>query len=212
LTPLKLSFEKLVHVRFLTFFNPCIWGNYDGFQKILSLLHETRIGRYVVDKFWGLLHWSLISESKYLHHPETSRLLPRSTPFDIATSLSILNYDTDIFEFIRTGIVKIHIADITNLAEKIVSLSNDAILEVDAVIYCTEWRFEPPIAFYPSNVVDGIPCYMSNHPSHISKAAVEHADHQILSLLPRLARLPNSDTDKNPFSRTKSEDVQRYNF
>lgn len=212
LTPLKLSFEKLVHIRFLTFFDPCIWEGYDGFKTIRSLLHGSRTGRYIVDKFWDLRHWSMLSETKYLQHIEPARLVPWSAPFDIATSLSILNYDTDILEFIRNGTVKIHIADITSLTEKSVLLSNDTILEADAVIYCTGWKFTPPLAFYPSDVVDGIPHHETSHPSHISKEAVEHADHQILRSLPRLGCMPDCETEIKPFLNTKSERVQRYNL
>ena len=65
----------------------------------------------------------------------------------IASSLSILNYDTDIFDFVRNGTVKIHIADITSLGQNKVYLSSGEGLLVDALIACTGWKHRPAFNF-----------------------------------------------------------------
>jgi hypothetical protein len=44
--------EKLLHVRWMTFFSPCPWGGEDGWQWPRKFLHGTAIGRFIVDKFW----------------------------------------------------------------------------------------------------------------------------------------------------------------
>lgn len=51
--------EHVVTTRFFTWFSPCIWGEFDGFKYIRRLLHETRLGRWFVHKFWEKLRVGL---------------------------------------------------------------------------------------------------------------------------------------------------------
>lgn len=52
LGPWMVMLEHVVTTRFFTWFTPCIWGQYDGFNWIRSLLHGTSIGRWLVHNFW----------------------------------------------------------------------------------------------------------------------------------------------------------------
>ncbi|TAQ90274.1 hypothetical protein B7494_g1449 [Chlorociboria aeruginascens] len=186
-TPFKKRVEALVHIRFLTWLSPCIWGNCDGFPGIRAFFHETVIGRFLVDKFWGILESDALSINKYDNHPETAKLKPWSRLFFTGTSFSLLNYSTDIFEFIRNGTVKVHIADITGLDPKTVCLSNGERIPTDALIYATGWSPSPPLKFLPEGLNLGLP-----HESGSSEPLelIERADKEILSRFPRLKVQP----------------------
>jgi hypothetical protein len=47
--------EKLLSVRFLTWFSPCPFGGVDGWQWVRNFLHGTVVGRLLVSKFWASL-------------------------------------------------------------------------------------------------------------------------------------------------------------
>ena len=42
----------LVTTRFFTWFSPCVWGHFDGFNWIRRLLHGTWLGRWLMHQFW----------------------------------------------------------------------------------------------------------------------------------------------------------------
>ena len=52
LGPWMVMLEHVVTTRFFTWFSPCIWGQFDGFNWIRKLLHGTRPGRWLVHTFW----------------------------------------------------------------------------------------------------------------------------------------------------------------
>jgi hypothetical protein len=186
-TPLKKWLEKLVHTRLLTWFSPCIWGDADGYTGIRSFLHGSRIGRFIVNTFWGILGNDVITLNKYDSHADTAKLKPWSNPMFIASGLSILNYDTDFFDLVKSGIVKVHIADITSLSPKRVHLSNGEELATDALVCCTGWKRTPPLTFLPSGLDLGIP----HKPSTSDSVALTlKADKEILNRFPRLKDQP----------------------
>ena len=186
-TPLKKKLEQLVGVRFLTWFSPCIWGNQDGFGTVRSWLHSTKIGRFLVDSFWNILSNDVITLNGYDKHPETKKLKPWTPAFWVATSLSIFNYPTDFFQYVRDGTIKVHIADITHLSPKAVHLSNGDSLQADALICSTGWKHNPTIKLSPGlDKQLGLP-YSSTEPEDV---LVSKADNEILTRFPRLASQP----------------------
>jgi cation diffusion facilitator CzcD-associated flavoprotein CzcO len=52
LGPWMVMLEHVVTTRFFTWFSPCIWGHFDGFNWIRRLLHGTPVGRWVTHNFW----------------------------------------------------------------------------------------------------------------------------------------------------------------
>lgn len=52
LGPWMVMLEHVVTTRIFTWFSPCIWGHFDGFNWIRRLLHGTRVGRWLVHNFW----------------------------------------------------------------------------------------------------------------------------------------------------------------
>jgi hypothetical protein len=199
-TPLKCWLEKLVHTRFLTWFSPCIWGNFDGYSRIRSFYHGTSIGRFIVDTFWKILAGDVISLNKYDSHLETAKLKPWTNPFFIGSGLSILNYDTDFFELVRNGGVRVHIADIAVLEPKTVILLKGEQIKTDALICATGWRHTPPIKFLPANLDFGLPHTSSSSDPH---GSFEKADAEILSRYPRLKNQPERRADFKPLSESQ---------
>jgi hypothetical protein len=194
-TPLKKWLEKLTQTRFLTWLSPCIWGDPGRFSYIRSLLHGTWIGRKFVDTFWGILAGDVISLNEYDAHPETAKLKPWTSPFFIASSLSILNYDTNFFDLVKDGKAQVHIADITSLGGKTVNISNGERLDTDALICCTGWKHSPPIKFLPESLDLGLP-----HRHGLSEPSdlIVQADKEILDRFPRLKDQPKPNPKFKP--------------
>ena len=187
-TPLKKRLDKLVGVRFLTWFSPCIWGSRDGFGGVRTFLHNTKIGRWLVDSFWNILSNDVITLNGFDKHPETKRLRPWVPAFWTASSLSVLNYPTDIFNYVRDGTIRVHIADIMHLSPKTVHLSDGKSLKADALICSTGWKHRPTIEFRPKGIDQklGLP-----HSSTLAEdVLVEKANSEIMTQFPRLASQP----------------------
>lgn len=214
-TPLKKWLEKLTQTRFLTWLSPCIWGDAGGYSYVRSLLHGTWIGRKLVDGFWGVLGSDVISLNKYDAHPETAKLKPWTNPFFIASSLSILNYETNFFDLVKDGKARVHIADITSLDKKTVHLSNGENLFTDALICCTGWKHSPPLKFLPEGLDLGLPHRRSlSEPSDL----IAQADKEILEKFPRLKIQPKPNPKYRPLEDAEKtvdreqEPYQLYRF
>ena len=80
-------------------------------------------------------------------HPETAKLKPRTLPMFTGDSFSILNYDTDFLELVRSGKVQIHTADFESLSPGMVHLSDGTSFEADAMMAGTGWKHAPPMKF-----------------------------------------------------------------
>jgi hypothetical protein len=200
-TPLKKWLEKLAHTRFLTWFSPCIWGDADGYSVIRRFLHNTVIGRWIVDRFWHIVANDVIQLNNYTAHPETAKLKPWTNPFFIGTGISILNYPSDFFDFVRNGQIKIHIADISYLSRRTVHLSSGIDLHTDVLVCATGWQHSPPITFLPKGLEAslGLPHYSSDP----DKLALQ-ADAEITNRFPVLRIQPKPNSNYKPLPRNKS--------
>ncbi|KAH7241952.1 hypothetical protein BKA59DRAFT_401692 [Fusarium tricinctum] len=191
-TPFKKLLETLPHIRMLSWFSPCSWGAADGYAKIRRFYHGTFIGRAIVDTFWRILANDVHGLNQYESHPETAKLKPWSrNPMFVATSLSILNYETDFFDLVKNGMVKIHIADIESLSNQTVHLSNGTKLHTDAMCCVTGWKHVPPIKFLPEGIEEdmGIP-HTPSPESFPSKPLLDQIDKEIFGQFPRLKNQP----------------------
>jgi hypothetical protein len=189
--------EKLLHLRWMTWFSPCPWGSEDGFSWPRRFLQGTALGRWVVRQFWGGLQQDVITLNGYDSHPETQKLKPWNDAFWIGSGLSIHNYDSNLWEMIKKGSIRIHIADVDHLTTDTVHLDNGDSFHSDAIICATGWKKEPSIKFVnfgPAGI--GLP---------LSASAIAHldaeADKDLLSRFPLLANQPRLNfTPKNdPF-------------
>lgn len=203
-TPLKKWLEQLVHTRLLTWFSPCIWGFADGYTSIRRFWHETAIGRAITRGFWWVLGNDVLTLNLYDKHPETAKLKPWSEAFFSGSSFSILNYETNFFDLVKAGIVKVHIADLLSLSPRTVHLSDGTYFETDLLICATGWKHVPPLRFLPGGIEKelGLP-HIPTDDEPIWKIDLVHkADDQILSRFPRLRNQPTK-TPPVPLSENK---------
>ncbi|KAK7742160.1 hypothetical protein SLS53_004746 [Cytospora paraplurivora] len=205
-TPLKKWLEKLVNTRLLTWFSPCIWGYADGYTRIRRVLNRTALGRTIMRAFWWVLGNDVITLNQYDKHPETLKLKPWSDCFFSGTSFSILNYDTNFFDLIRDGTVKIHIADLIRLSPGTVHLSDDTSLRTDLVLCATGWKHVPPLRFLPEGIERelGLPHLPSDNEPIWRPDLVHRADKEILT---RFSRLRDQPARKAPVPLSKSRGV-----
>ncbi|KAF7712412.1 Uncharacterized protein PECH_004339 [Penicillium ucsense] len=199
-TPLKKWLEKLVTTRVLTWFSPCIWGDADGYTGVRRFLHGTWLGRKIVDAFWAVLADDVVQLNGYQKHPEMKKLQPWISPFWIASSLSILNYPTNFFDFIKDGTIKVHIADIDHLSDHAVHLSTGEVLNTTALICSTGWRATPNLKFLPEGIDRELGFPWSADP--LDAAMVKAADEEILRRFPRLRDQPPPNPKYKPLNKT----------
>ncbi|GAW18799.1 hypothetical protein ANO14919_082810 [Xylariales sp. No.14919] len=198
-TPFKRWIEKLANTRFLTWFSPCIWGSADGYDGIRKFYHATALGRFLVNQFWKILGNDVMQLNKYDSHPKTAKLKPWLDVMYVGGSFSILNYEKDFFELIKSdnNLVDIHIGEITSLSPGRVHLGDGTILESDAFILNTGWGHVPSVKFLPEGIENelGIPHALetaspSSEPGLGSQTSLlERADDEILRRFPILKTL-----------------------
>jgi hypothetical protein len=189
----------------LTWFSPCIWGGVDGYTAIRSFYHRTAVSRAITNAFWSILGNDIFSLNKYDSHPETKKLKPWSQAMFVASSFSILNYPTNIFDLVRDGTVKVHIADVTGLSARTVHLSDGTQLDTDLLCCVTGWKHVPPVKFLPEGIDKelGLP----HHPAEsnlFTPEAVARADQEILSQFPRLRDQPVQNKKLKPLLATNA--------
>ena len=132
-TPFKCWLEKLLTTRFLTWFSPFGWGWADGYEWPSWFLQQTWLGQRSCRGFWWVINDDVTKLTGYDNHPETRKLKPKNEVYWTAAALSILNYDVDIFEFIRSGRVQVSVADIEKIVHGSVELNNGMTDASDAI-------------------------------------------------------------------------------
>ncbi|KAI0435282.1 hypothetical protein F5Y09DRAFT_293530 [Xylaria sp. FL1042] len=199
-TPFKQWIEKLANTRFLTWFSPCIWGGADGYGRIRKFYHGTTLGRFLVKMFWRVLGNDVMQLNKYDSHPKTAKLKPWLDVMYVATSFSILNYEQDFFELIKSdsNLVNIHIGEITNLGPRRVHLDDGTILECDTLVLNTGWDHLPSVKFLPEGIEKelGIPSdrdtvgHLLEPDLDSQTSLLKRADEEILQQFPILKTPP----------------------
>ncbi|KAJ6262357.1 hypothetical protein Dda_3165 [Drechslerella dactyloides] len=213
-TPAKKWIEKLVTTRFLCWFSPCIWDQADGYAGVRNFMHGTAVGRGIVDTFFGILGSDVTALCGYDKHPETKKMKPLSNPFFIASTLSILNYPTDIFEYVRDGTVTIHIKDIDHLSPGQIHLSDPAkpeentVIDTDALICSTGWKYKPRVKFLPEGIDRdlGLPYVNKEIADYADEELTKKADAEILKKYPRLANQPIVNPNYQPLHGNSEHD------
>ena len=205
-TPFKLRLERLILTRGLTWFNPCIWDEADGYGGVRRFLHQTWLGRKFVLLLWFILGQYIGTQNGYDQHPETKKLKPWSDPF---WNVSILNFNSDFFGLVRRGRIKVNIADLTHLTAKKVHLSDGNAILADTLVCCTGWIQRPSIQFLPTGIESaiGLP-HHSVEPNFLA----EKADREILSRFPSLRNQPQTNPNyealKSPSNTSRVDAAQ----
>ncbi|KAL4778778.1 hypothetical protein BJX76DRAFT_365950 [Aspergillus varians] len=192
---LKVRLEHMATMRFFSWFSPCTWGNADGFGWIRSALHRTRLGRFLVNQFWEKIRSDVIETNGYRREEALKHLEPDESLFWSAR-VGVLNYASDIHEYLRTGQVTITKRDISHLsAPGTVHFADETTLQTDALIAITGWNLAPTIKYKP----DGLDAHLGL-PSRTLTPEQESlwekldsmADTSIMTQFPTLAHPPKT--------------------
>lgn len=204
-TPLKRRLDTLLNVRFLTWFSPCPWGAEDGYGGIRNFLHGTSVGRFLVNSFWKVLQGDVLDAIRYDSHPELAKLKPWSSAFWIGSGLSILNYDTPLFDLVKEGKIRVHVDNIDRLEPGKVVLSSGDVLEADGMVCSTGWKKESSIKFTDLDDVGlGLPQALVE--SERLKLNAK-ADDEVLTMFPRL-----KDQPQLRFEPKEADPLRYYRF
>ncbi|KAK5634199.1 hypothetical protein RRF57_009913 [Xylaria bambusicola] len=207
-TPLNLWVEKLANTRLVSWLSPCIWGEVDGYGSIRRFFHGTAIGRFIVDTFWKLFSSDILSQSNFDAHPDTAKLKPWTEAMFIGDSLSILNYEQDIYSLVKSDLVNVYIDEIDHLSPGRVHLASGTALSSDVLLASTGWIHVPSVKLLPEGIAAelGIPYRpLDSAPAQLAK---------ILLRFPRLKRQPVWNAHYKPMTEQKGissgEDVTPY--
>jgi cation diffusion facilitator CzcD-associated flavoprotein CzcO len=185
-TPFKKRLDHLLHLRWMTWMSPCPWGGEDGFPRIRKFLHSTALGRWIVDSFWKVLGNDVLTLNAYDNHPEVKKLKPWHSAFWIGSGLSILNYDSPLFDMVREGKIRVHVENIDHLERKTVVLRDGTKLPADVLICSTGWKKESAVKFQGLDEhAFGLPYNQAE-----KEALNKEADTEVLQMFPRLKDQP----------------------
>lgn len=194
LGPFLCWLEMLTTTRFFTWFSPCVWGNADGFGYLRSVLHGTRVGRWIVDKFWKTLCAQTINQAGLNKHKKLKILIPDVEAFWCSARLGILNYPSNIYDYVINGQVEVLRKDVERLEKgKSIKFTDGHGMETDALICSIGWNFAPDIEFLPRSLHSefGIPSleYTKSQKEMWIKLNAQ-ADVEICERFPRLTESP----------------------
>jgi cation diffusion facilitator CzcD-associated flavoprotein CzcO len=202
-TPFRKRMDQLLNVRWMSWFSPCPWGGEDGYAGIRQILHGTAMGRFLVDFFWKTLSGDVLAANAYDSHPELQKLKPWHSAFWIGSGLSILNYDSSLFDLVKEGKIRVHIDNISRLELQKVILTSGEQLGAEAIICSTGWKKESTIKFAGLGEKQlGLPVSLKE-----KRALDQDADTKVLSLYPRLAEQP-----KLRFQPKEANPLRYYRF
>ncbi|KAI0517020.1 hypothetical protein F5B22DRAFT_605910 [Xylaria bambusicola] len=204
-TPLKRWLEKLANTRFLTWFSPCIWGDADGYSGIRAFYHGTAFGRSIVNTFWKILGNDVLTLNNYDAHPDTAKLKPWTQAMFTGSSFSILNYEQDIFELVKSNKVDVYVGEISHLSPRRVHLVDGTEFESEVFVANTGWKHIPPIKFLPEGIEKdlGIPYQpLTDDETPYGKLGLQ-ADQDILQRFPRLKTPPVWNRNYVPLTHGK---------
>ena len=160
-----------------------------------------------------MLGGDVITLNRYDSHPDTAKLKPWTEPMFTGASFSILNYDHDILELVRSDIVNVHIGEIDHLSAGRVHLADGTSFESDVLLANTGWKHVPPIKLLPEGIEGelGIPHKWAASASGDSSSEdlanrhdlMARADEEILRRFPRLKRQPVWNKNYKPLTEQK---------
>lgn len=204
-TPLKRRLDTLLNTRFLTWFSPCPWGAEGGGAGVTKFLHGTTFGRFLVDSFWKVLQGDVLGAIGYDSHPELAKLKPWNSAFWIGSGLSILNYDTPLFDLVKEGKIRVHIDNIDHLEPGKVILSSGEILDTDGMVCSTGWKKESSIKF---SGLDKVALGLSQAVVDADRLKLNaKADSDVLTAFPRL-----KDQPQLRFQPKEADPLRYYRF
>lgn len=197
--PFYCWIEMVASLRPFTFLSPCIWGNADGFGSLRSLLHESRVGRWIVKNFWKKLGSDILEQGGLNKHEKLTVLKPEAEVLWYASGVAILNYPTNFYDLIVNGQVEVLRKDIERLeGENRIKFTDGTTIETNALLSSNGWQFTPDIEFLPRSlhVELGLPTteYTKSQKAIWDNLSAR-ADVEILERFPMLAKGPRLNDD-----------------
>ncbi|GAW25335.1 putative flavin-binding monooxygenase-like protein [Rosellinia necatrix] len=150
--------------------------------------------------------------NKYDSHPKTAKLKPWTEAMFTGASFSILNYEQDIMELIKSDIIDVHVGEVDHLSPGKVHLADGTEFESDVFLANTGWKHVPPIKLLPEGIEKelGIPHALADDAPEADLAnqrdLAERADEEILARFPRLRRQPVWNEGYKPLTSQKGID------
>lgn len=199
----------------MTWFSPSIWADTDGFSSIHRFFQRTWAGRLLVKIVWAIISSDVVQRCG-LNGQQTAKLKPWYPLMYASASLGILNYDQDFLNLVRTGTIKVHIADIEKLTPGHVLLTDGSSFKSDVIMAHSGWQQSPPIKFLPEGIEAELGLPHSRDDGEWDPEAgeytklVKRADSEILSRLPMLQTQPlfpnifSAAKNSNPVAKTSS--------
>ena len=204
LGPFRCWLEKLSTTRIVTWFSPCVWGDVDGFGYVRSLLHGTKVGKWIFDTFWGKLQSDIIVQGGLEKNEETRKLKPHVPIMWYGTNVGMLNYPTSFHDLLSGGQVKIIREDVDSLeGGNKLKLKDGTLVETDAIITNMGWNFAPSIEFLPKELHSdlGIPSKnLSKTQKELWNKMDAQADVEILQRFPKLQEGPQLHRQPSEYS------------
>ncbi|KXJ88436.1 hypothetical protein Micbo1qcDRAFT_214329 [Microdochium bolleyi] len=139
-TPFKRKIESLVFTRLLTWFSPCAWGDEDGFGAVRWFLQATLLGRLLVRLVFAVMSMDVAQAVGYDSHPELKKLKPWHSAFWEGSGLGIWNFPTSFVDLVKTGKIRVHLAEVDRLDGKTVFLDNGVQIDTDVLVCATGWK------------------------------------------------------------------------
>lgn len=126
-----------------------------------------------------------------------------NSAFWIGSGLSILNYESDLFDLVKQGKIRVHIANIDHLERNTAVLNNGTKLSADVVVCSTGWKKESSVKFKGLGTNSfGLP-FSSEEIIGLN----DKADNDVLRMFPRLRDQPDLR-----FEPKKVEPLRLYRF
>lgn len=138
----------------------------------------------------------MITLNKFDDHPDTAKLKPWLDAMFAGCSYSILNYEQDFFELVKSDKVDVYIDEIARLSPGKVHLASGIEFESEAFVANTGWTHTPPLKFLPEGIEKelGIPHeVIDNAPTEDlanNHTLINRADAEVLDRFPRLMAQP----------------------
>ncbi|KAJ6006417.1 hypothetical protein N7451_004361 [Penicillium sp. IBT 35674x] len=184
----RAKLESLGTTRFYSWFSPCIWGDNDGFSWIRRLLHGTRVGRFLVHHFWEKMRMDTIEVNGLFRNAR----------------IGILNYPSDIHDYIRTGQVQILKQDIDHLSGPgTIHFTDESTIQTDALVAITGWSVAPTMKYKPDGLDAslGLPVptnALTTEQEILWKYLDQNAEDTILHKFPYLRHPPSAKLPYEP--------------
>ena len=189
--PWRVWLEGLLMLRPLSWFGMAPWSTGDGFGWVRWLLHETKMGRKMVEGFFANMSAGGPIQSGLLDNEKTKILEPDASLMWYGTQASSLNYDTDFYALIRDGKVEAMRTDISHLSAGAVHLGSGEQIATDALVAAIGYDYTSAVPLFPSDkrVAWGCPVPATIDDGLHSSLELR-ADEELLNRFPALRTAP----------------------